>query len=48
MISGSQSIHGFENPIEIIMHYLLIREMIYLGHPDDFLMLSALVCIVTH
>ena len=48
MISDSHSIHGFGNPIEIIMHYLFIREMIYLGHLDGFHMMSALMCIVTH
>ena len=31
-----------------LMHYLLIRVMNYLSYQDEFSMVSALVCIVTH
>ena len=36
------------NPIETIVHYLLIRGMIYFGRQDRFFMVSALMCMVTH
>ena len=36
------------NPFEVELHYLLIGEMISLGHQDGVPRVSALVCIVTH
>ena len=36
------------NPIEIIVHYLLIRGMTCLGFQDEVPMVSALMCMVTH
>ena len=36
------------NPLEVIMHYLLIGGMVSLGHQDGFPMRSALACMVTH
>ena len=36
------------NPVEIVMHYLLIRWKTCLSHQDEFLMVSVLVCMVTH
>ena len=47
MISSSQPVHGFGNPIEVIAHYLLIRGMTCLDYPDEFPMVSALMCMVT-
>ena len=39
---------GLGNPLEDVVHYLLIGGMISLGRQDEFLMVSVLVCIVTH
>ena len=39
---------GLGNPLEVVMHHLLIRGMVGLGYQDKFLMVSALVCMVTH
>ena len=39
---------GLGNPLEAIVHHLLIERMVGLGYQDGFPMLSALVCIVTH
>ena len=36
------------NPLEVIVHHLLIGGMTGLGYRDKFLMVSALVCMVTH
>ena len=36
------------NIVETIVHYLLIGGMDYLGCQDEVLMVSALVCMVTH
>ena len=36
------------NPLEIVVHHLLIRGMVGLGYRDGFSMVSALVCMVTH
>ena len=36
------------NPLEIVVHYLLIRGIVGLGYRDEFPMVSALVCMVTH
>ena len=36
------------NLVETVVHYLLIGGMDYLGHQDEVLMVSALVCMVTH
>ena len=37
----------FNNPVEIIMHYFLIRGMAFLGHQDVFPMVSILVYMTT-
>ena len=39
---------GLGNPLEVVVYYLLIGGMIGLGYRDMFLMLSALVCMVTY
>ena len=41
---------GLGNPLEVVVHYLLIGGMIGLGYWDGFLMVSAVVCMamVTH
>ena len=39
---------GLGNPLEVVVHHLLIGGMIGLGYQDGFPMLSALVCMVTH
>ena len=39
---------GLGNPLEVVVYYLLIGGMIGLGYRDMFLMVSALVCMVTH
>ena len=39
---------GLGNPLEVIIHYLLIERMVGLSHRDDFPMVSVLVCIVIH
>ena len=36
----------FDNPFEIVIYYLLIREIIGLGHRDRIPMISTLVCMV--
>ena len=36
------------NPFEVILHYLLIRGVVGLGHQDEVLMVSTLVCMITH
>ena len=37
-----------DNSLEVVVHHLLIGRMIGLGYQDEFLMVSALVCMVTH
>ena len=39
---------GLGNPWEVVVHYFLIRGMTGLGYRDEFSMVSALVCMVTH
>ena len=39
---------GLGNPLEVVVHHLLIRGMTGLGYWDEFLMVSALVCIVAY
>ena len=39
---------GLSNPLEVVVHHLLIREMAGLGYRDVFPMVSAQVCTVTH
>ena len=36
------------NLVEIIGHYLLIREITCLGHQGGFSMVNALVCMIIH
>ena len=37
-----------DNLFEVVMHYLLIRGMICLGHLDEFPMVSVLICMVIY
>ncbi|KAL6331398.1 hypothetical protein AAG906_011335 [Vitis piasezkii] len=39
---------GLGNPLEVVVHHLLIGGMAGLSHLDGFPMVSALVCMVTH
>ena len=39
---------GLSNSLEVVMHHLLIGGMTGLGFRDEFLMMSALMCMVTH
>ena len=39
---------GLGNPIEIVVHHLLIRGMVGLGCQDRFPLVSELVCMVAH
>ena len=39
---------GLGNPLEVVVHHLLIGGMVSLGYRDGFPMVSALVCMVTH
>ena len=39
---------GLDNPLEVVVHHLLIEEMAGLGYWDEFPMVSALVCMVAH
>ena len=39
---------GLGNPLEVVMHYLLVRGMIGLGYWDEFPMVSALVRMIAH
>ena len=39
---------GLDNPLEVVMHHLLIGGMVGLGYRDGFPMVIALVCMVTH
>ena len=44
----SQSVHGLSNPLEVVVYYLLIGEIVGLDHQDKFPMVSALVYMATH
>ena len=39
---------GLGNPLEVVVHHLLIGRMDGLGYQDGFPMVSALVCMVIH
>ena len=39
---------GLGNPLEVVVHYLVIGEMVGLGYQDEFPIICALVCMVTH
>ena len=39
---------SLDNPLEVIVHHLLIGGMTGFGNQDGFPMVSALLCIVTH
>ena len=39
---------GLGNPLEAIVHHLLIGEMTSLSYQDEFPMVSALVCMVLY
>ena len=45
---GSLQVDDLENPLEVVVHYLLIREMVGLSHLNGVLMVSVLVCMITH
>ena len=47
MIS-SQLVSDLDNLFEIVIYYFLIERMTGLSHRDEILMVSALMCIVTH
>ena len=36
------------NPLKFVVHYLLIGGMVGLDYQDEFLMVSALTCMVIH
>ena len=37
-----------DNPLDVVVHYLIIGGMIGLSHQDNFPMVSTLVCMVTY
>ena len=37
-----------DNPFEVVVHYLLIGGMIGVSYQDEAIMMSVLVCMVTH
>ena len=37
-----------DNPLEVVVHHILIGGMAGLGYQDGFPMVSALVCMVTN
>ena len=39
---------GLGNPIDVVVHHILIGGMASLGYRDGFLMVSALVCVWLH
>ena len=39
---------GLGNPLEVVVHHLLIGGMVGIGYWDEFPMVSTLVCMVTH
>ena len=39
---------GLGNPLEVVVHHLLIGGMVGLGYQDGLPMVSAQVCVVTH
>ena len=39
---------GLGNPLEVVVHHLLIGGIAGLGYWDEFPMMSALVCVVTY
>ena len=39
---------GLGNPLETVVHHLLIGGMVGLAYRDEFPMVSALVCMITH
>ena len=39
---------GLGNPLEVVVHHLLIGDMVSPSYRGGFLMVSALVCMVTH
>ena len=47
-MSCSQLIHGLGSSIWGCCETPLIEGMTYFGHHDEFLMMSVLVCMVTH
>ena len=39
---------GLGNPLEVVVHHILIGGMVGIGYRDGFPMVSALMCMVTH
>ena len=39
---------GIGNPLEVVVHHLLIGGMVGLGYWDGFPMVSVLMCMVAH
>ena len=39
---------GLGNPLEVVVHHLLIGRMVGLGYRDGFPMVNALMCMVTY
>ena len=39
---------GLGNPLDIVVHHLLIEGMTILGYRDEFPIVSTLVCMVIH
>ena len=39
---------GLGNPLEFVVHHILIGDMVGLGYWDEFPMVCALVCMVTY
>ena len=39
---------GLSNPLEVVVHHLLIGGMVGISYRDGYPMVSALVCKVTH
>ena len=37
-----------DNSLEVVVYYILIKGMVGLDHRDEFPLMSALVCMVTH
>ena len=44
----SQPVHESNNPLEVVVHHLLIGGMTNLGYQNMFPMMSALIYMITH
>ena len=45
---GHNRFMGLGNPLEVVVHHFSIRRMVGLSYRDEFSIVSALVCMVTH